>query len=103
VTASDDKTARISDLATGASLVLTGHTDEVWAAQFTRDDAEVATASKDRTLRLWDARTGAARATYPLPAGTRQLVVRSDGALLGARTRTGVAWILRPGAPRSSC
>jgi hypothetical protein len=43
VTASDDKTARISDLATGASLVLTGHTDEVWAAQFTRDDAEVAT------------------------------------------------------------
>ena len=98
VTASDDQTARVWDLATGASLALTGHTDEVWSAQFIRGDAEVATASKDSTLRLWDARTGAARATYPLPAGTRQLVVRSDGALLGGRTRTGVAWILRPGA-----
>jgi hypothetical protein len=63
-----------------------GHTDEVWSAQFIRGETAVATASKDRTLRLWDAGSGAALATYPLPAGTRQLVARSDGALLGART-----------------
>ena len=102
VTVSDDKTARIWELASGQSTELVGHVDEVWSAQFIRGETAVATASKDRTLRLWDARSGAALATYALPAGTRQLVVRPDGALLGARTTTGVAWILRPGAAAAS-
>ena len=98
VTASDDKTARIWDLATGESLALVGHTDEVWNAQFSADGRTVATAGKDGTLRLWDAATGALQSTIPVPAGTRQLVTRPDGAIIGARTTTGAAWIVRPGA-----
>ncbi len=98
VTASDDKTVRVWELATGRSLVLAGHGDEVWNAQFSASGAEVATLSKDGTLRTWDASTGAQRSTIPLPALTRQLVVRPDGALLGGHTDDNVAWILRPGA-----
>ena len=96
-TASDDKTARVWDIATGDSLALVGHTDEVWSAQFTRDGAEVVTTSKDGTLRRWDAHTGALRAAVEVSAPTRQLVVRPDGVIVGARTTTGVAWVLRPG------
>ena len=98
VTASDDKTVRVWDLASGASRVLVGHTDEVWHARFTGGGAGVATISKDRTLRLWDASSGAARGSHGLPGRTRQLVVRADGALLGGQTDGGAAWILRPGA-----
>ncbi len=97
VTASDDKTARLWDLVAGETHTLVGHTDEVWNAQLMPASAGVATVSKDSTLRLWDARTGAPRASFVVPAPTRQLVVRDDGALLGAIT-TGAAWILRPGA-----
>ncbi len=96
VTSCDDKTARVWDLATGASLLLAGHSDEIWHARFASAD-EVATVSKDGTLRIWDAHTGAQRAMIPTPAPTRQLVARPDGALLGGIT-TGAAWLRRPGA-----
>lgn len=99
VTASDDKTARVWDLATGESRVLTGHTDEVWNAIFVASGAEVLTLSKDGTLRRWDASTGALRATYELPAPTRQLHSRSDGAIVGSYADEGQAWLLRPDAP----
>ncbi|PCC74276.1 WD40 repeat [Nannocystis exedens] len=98
VTASDDKTARLWDIASGEARVLVGHDDEIWNAQHTWDGDEIATVSKDRTLRLWDARTGAPRATIAVPSPTRQLVFRPDGAILGAHTIGGEAWILRPGA-----
>ncbi|MDC0723411.1 WD40 repeat domain-containing serine/threonine protein kinase [Nannocystis bainbridge] len=97
VTASDDKTARVWDLANGEARVLAGHDDEIWNAQHTLDGATIATVSKDSTLRLWDARTGAARAVFAV-SPTRELMMRADGAILGGRTNSGAAWILRPGA-----
>jgi WD40 repeat protein len=99
VTASDDGTARVWDVADGRSIALAGHADEVWCAQFTADGEEVVTTSKDSTLRRWHARTGALLATIAVPAGTRQTLVRPDGSIVGARTTSGVAWIVRPGAP----
>ena len=99
VTASDDKTARIWDAATGDSLLLIGHSDEIWNAQFAPGDAQIATIGKDSTLHLWDAHTGREQARIPVPGPTRQLIMRSDGAILGGHVDLGAAWIRRPGAP----
>ncbi|MDC0672853.1 WD40 repeat domain-containing serine/threonine protein kinase [Nannocystis radixulma] len=98
VTASDDKTARLWDIASGDARVLVGHDDEIWNVQHSPDGARIATVSKDSTLRIWNARTGAALVTIAVPSPTRQLVLRPDGALLGAHTNGGEAWIVRPGA-----
>ncbi|MEZ4450900.1 MAG: hypothetical protein R3B09_15575 [Nannocystaceae bacterium] len=97
VTVSDDKTARVWTRATGASRALTGSLDELWNVKLTADGAEVATVGKESLLRTWDPETGALRATIEVPAPTRQLVARADGALLGANSPGG-PWIRRPGA-----
>src|SRR5205807_10511606 len=39
-------------------LVLTGHTGEVWRVCVSADGKRVLTSSEDKTLRLWDTRTG---------------------------------------------
>jgi len=97
VTASDDKTARVWNLATGTSQVLVGHSDEVWGVIFAAGEAEIATLAKDRTLRRWDASTGAELGKFELPMASRLVVARADGALVGSHA-SGAAWILRPGA-----
>ena len=54
VTASDDKTARLWDTASGKELhVLRGHEGGVRSAQFAPDGKWVVTASGDETARLW--------------------------------------------------
>ena len=67
VTASDDRTARLWDAASGQALaVLPGHEGPVWSAAFSPDGAKVVTASSDPppfdhapgTARLWDAASG---------------------------------------------
>jgi WD40 repeat protein len=59
VTASDDRTARIWDAATGRQLlVLSGHTGVVFSVMFSPDGREVVTASDDHTARIWDSTTG---------------------------------------------
>ena len=60
VTASEDKTARISDAATGQALAeLKGHTGPVSSAVFSADGSRVLTASEDKTARIWDVESGA--------------------------------------------
>lgn len=60
VTASNDKTARVWDVATGAPLsVLAGHDSYLYFAAFSPDGSRVVTASDDRTARVWDARSAA--------------------------------------------
>ena len=64
MTASEDKTARIWNATTGQAIVtLTGHTDAVFAASFSPEDARVVTASEDKTARIWNAATGQPIAT----------------------------------------
>jgi WD40 repeat protein len=59
VIASDDKTARIWDAATGKEIaVLRGHGAGVKSAAFSPDEKRIVTASDDKTARIWDAATG---------------------------------------------
>jgi WD40 repeat protein len=56
VTASNDKTARIWDTASGKeTAVLRGHDGTVSSAAFSRDGSRIVTASEDKTARIWDA------------------------------------------------
>jgi WD40 repeat protein len=53
-TGSPDKTARLWDVATGASVrTLTGHSAEVAGVAFSPDGTLLATGSHDNTARLW--------------------------------------------------
>jgi WD40 repeat protein len=56
VTASDDHTARLWDVATGALVkTLDGHAGPIWFAAFSPKGDRIVTASADQTARLWDA------------------------------------------------
>ena len=59
-TASEDQTARLWDVATGAVVhTLTGHTHSVFGVAFSPDGTLLATASWDKTARLWNVPTNA--------------------------------------------
>jgi WD40 repeat protein len=60
VTGGGSDVAHIWDLETGQSVdpPLTGHTDPISAAVWSRDGELIVTGSYDRTVRLWDAGTG---------------------------------------------
>ena len=86
VTASLDYTARLWDVATGASLaVLQGHTQTVTSAAFSPDGARVVTASWDNTARLWDVATGTSLAVLQ---GHTQTVASAAFSPDGARVVT---------------
>lgn len=60
VTSSNDKTARVWDTKTGATIAtLKGHENMVTSAIFSPDGTKAVTASFDGTARVWDAKTGA--------------------------------------------
>ena len=60
--ASEDKTVRLWDSATGVvRYTLGGHLNDVIDVTFSPDGNMVASASEDKTVRLYDLETGAAR------------------------------------------
>jgi WD40 repeat protein len=56
--ASEDRTVRIWETATGREIHRLTHLDQVHAVAWSPDGAALASASEDRILRLWDPRTG---------------------------------------------
>ena len=78
VSASEDKTLKIWDAATGAErATLTGHTDVVNGCAVSPDGTWIVSASGDHTLKIWDAATGAERATLEPATPARCSAVRS--------------------------
>jgi WD40 repeat protein/ankyrin repeat protein/tetratricopeptide (TPR) repeat protein len=70
------------------------HADGVWSVSFSGDGKRIATASDDRTARVWDAATGA-----PITAGLRhngrvvQARLNPDGTLLATASADGTAHV----------
>ncbi len=102
VTGSDDKTAAVWDLQTGARIrVLSGHQGRVFAVAVTPDGRHVVTGSGDKTAAVWDLQTGAR--TLEL-VGHRDSVlavaVTPDGrhVVTGSGDKTAAVWDLQTGA-----
>ncbi|KAF4433367.1 Vegetative incompatibility protein HET-E-1 [Colletotrichum fructicola] len=104
--ASDDKTVRLWDAATGAPRpTLEGHTGYVLAVAFSPDGQLVASASYDKTVRLWDAATGAPRQTLEGHTSSVLAVAFSpDGQLVASASgdKTVRLWDAATGAPRQT-
>ncbi len=74
LSSSNDRTARLWDLASGRELGSVAHTDEIDAARFDATGRRFATASADKSVRLWDAATRA-----PVRVFSHEAAVRSVG------------------------
>jgi WD40 repeat protein/serine/threonine protein kinase len=103
VTAGDDRTARLWDLAQGAPLCPPiRHEQTVRALAISADGRLFATASDDRTVRCWDAMTGAP-AGAPMRHGASVSAVRfsPDGSKLATASGSGIPclWEAATGRP----
>jgi WD40 repeat protein len=92
VTASDDGTARIWDVATGAELLqLDCHVKELVAAEFTPDGQHLVTGGAGGMLRVWHVPSGKPARDIP---GCRDrvcgLALTPDGRYLAAGTKSGM-------------
>ncbi len=84
VTASDDRTARIWQTATGRTItILRGHTDSVSDAALSPDGKLVVTASFDGTARVWEVRSGRSVAIFRAHKGpVNRAAFSPDGRLV---------------------
>ena len=99
--ASNDKTAKVWDLATGRLLrTLEGHSDWVTGVAIAPNEHRVVSASHDGTLKVWDVRTGQLIRTLEGHSGWVQgVAVRPDGrrAVSVSSDRTIKLWDLETG------
>ena len=90
-----DGTAEVRQAATGnLTFVLTGHTEGIESAEFSKDGNKIVTASGDGTARLWDA--GSGRTIHTLASHSDKVVDASfsmDGKFVATVSHDGTAMI----------
>ena len=105
VTASQDKTARVWDAASGQPVAtLRGHTDMVNSAAFSPDGQRVVTASEDKTAQVWDAASGQLLASLQgHTSGVSSAAFSPDGKRIvtASRDKTARVWDAAAGQPVS--
>ncbi len=74
-------------------FVLKGHFGELKCAAFSPDGTRLASAGHDRTLRIWDLRTGQELLTFRPFEEITSLAFGRDGMLLAAGTMEGDVWL----------
>ena len=80
---SADNSLQLIETTTGNRLsTLTGHTDHIYITQFCADGARLATASWDKTLRLWDTGSGKLMAMIEVQGSIRKAAFSADGTRL---------------------
>jgi WD40 repeat protein len=93
VSASQDTTLKVWDLATGrVDAMLVGHAATVTACAVTPDGQRVVSASLDRTLKVWDLATGACLLTHR--ANTPFSAVTATATAIIAGDTAGSVWFL---------
>ena len=106
VSASEDKTLKIWETATGIErTTLIGHTSKVMACVVSSDGQLIVSASDDQTLKIWDATTGKERATLiGHTKGVRACSISSDGELIVSASddETIKLWDTATGAERAT-
>lgn len=99
-----DKSVRVWDLATGRLLFTIaakngedsegGHQEEVSVVTFSHDGKRLFSASKDKTVRVWDAKTGKNLARLAtMPDEIRNLNISDDGSLIAASDIANNTWV----------
>jgi WD40 repeat protein/transcriptional regulator with XRE-family HTH domain len=94
-TASQDKTAKIWDAATGKELLtLTGHTERVPDVAFSPDGKRLATVSWDKSAKVWDSETGKELMTIQVSEESLTVAFSPDGTQIatGCGNRTAKVW-----------
>jgi len=93
VSASDDGTLKVWDLASGrAEATLQGHADRVTACAVTPDGRRVVSGSWDHTLKVWDVQAGTCIFTHRANAG--YLAIAATATTLIAGDFAGAVWFL---------
>lgn len=100
----DEDDVAIYDTSTGHTFVglLEGHTAPVVDVAFSGDGAYLATASADKTARVWEVATGQERQLYAgHKAGVVSVAFSPDGAVLatGSQDKTARVWDVGSGEP----
>ena len=89
----DGKVVRLWNVETGQwEYDLPGHSGLVYCVVFSPDGSRVGTTSADRTLRLWDGRSGQSLACWNLRGSCFALTFSPDGQRVALRVSQGIAY-----------